>query len=186
LAQGQPAPQRQAGCSAEKTLNRLPARTSPILHSAEADPQERLLTKAPIHIEVAIEAEDLRHIQPFREGHQREIGEITWKVCIALVELSDAGVILRQQMDGRWIAEVPEIPGALAYGSTPSEAMARAEVLAVSISIGWNIKRQTGLDRILHREGFTDVVFAFHDRDEIGPRMLARLAKITGLKPQDF
>ncbi|MFU8885368.1 MAG: type II toxin-antitoxin system HicA family toxin [Cyanobacteriota bacterium] len=64
--------------------------------------------------------------------------------------------------------------------------MARAEVLAVLISIGWNIKRQTGSHRILDREGFADVVFAFHDRDEIGPRMLARLAKTTGLKPQDF
>jgi hypothetical protein len=31
-----------------------------------------------------------------------------------------------QEVDGRWIAEVPEIPGDLAYGSTPSEAMARA------------------------------------------------------------
>jgi len=60
------------------------------------------------------------------------------------------------------------------------------KVLAVLISIGWNIKRQTGSHRILHREGFADVVFAFHDRDEIGPRMLARLAKTTGLKPQDF
>jgi predicted RNA binding protein YcfA (HicA-like mRNA interferase family) len=59
-------------------------------------------------------------------------------------------------------------------------------VLAVLISIGWNIKRQTGSLRILDREGFADVVFAFHDRDEIGPRMLARLAETTGLKPQDF
>jgi len=38
-----------------------------------------------------------------------------------------------QEVDGRWIAEVPEIPGALAYGSTPSEAMARAEVLALRV-----------------------------------------------------
>jgi hypothetical protein len=29
-------------------------------------------------------------------------------------------------------------------------------------------------------------VFAFHDRDEIGPRMLARVAKHTGLKPEDL
>ena len=33
--------------------------------------------------------------------------------------------------DGRWIAEIPELPGALAYGNTPEEAMARSEVLAL-------------------------------------------------------
>jgi len=47
-------------------------------------------------------------------------------------------------------------------------------------------KRQTGSHRILARAGWSDVVFAFHDNDEIGPRMLARLAKHTGLRPQDL
>ena len=31
-----------------------------------------------------------------------------------------------------------------------------------------------------------DVVFAFHDREELGPRMLARIAKRTGLTPDDL
>jgi hypothetical protein len=31
-----------------------------------------------------------------------------------------------------------------------------------------------------------DVVFAFHDNEEIGPRMLARITKVTGLKPEDL
>lgn len=35
--------------------------------------------------------------------------------------------------DGRWIAEVPELPGALVYGATADEAMARAEVLALRV-----------------------------------------------------
>ena len=35
--------------------------------------------------------------------------------------------------DGRWIAEVPELPGVMAYGSTKSEAMARAEILALRV-----------------------------------------------------
>jgi len=35
--------------------------------------------------------------------------------------------------DGRWIAEVPELPGVLAYGATPEEAMAKAEVLALRV-----------------------------------------------------
>ncbi|MHB9117278.1 MAG: type II toxin-antitoxin system HicB family antitoxin [Burkholderiales bacterium] len=33
--------------------------------------------------------------------------------------------------DGRWIAEVPEIPGVLTYGATADEAMAKAETLAL-------------------------------------------------------
>ena len=35
--------------------------------------------------------------------------------------------------DGRWIAEVPELPGVLAYGATADEAMAKAEVLALRV-----------------------------------------------------
>jgi len=35
--------------------------------------------------------------------------------------------------DGRWLAEVQELPGALAYGSSANEAMARAEVLALRV-----------------------------------------------------
>jgi predicted RNase H-like HicB family nuclease len=35
--------------------------------------------------------------------------------------------------DGRWIAEVPELAGVLAYGATRDEAMARAEVLALRV-----------------------------------------------------
>lgn len=36
-----------------------------------------------------------------------------------------------QEADGRWLAEVLELPGALAYGRTAEEAMAQAEVLAL-------------------------------------------------------
>jgi hypothetical protein len=39
---------------------------------------------------------------------------------------------------------------------------------------------------MLSRPGWPDTVFAFHDNDEIGPRMLARIAKRTGLKPEDL
>ncbi|MCX7855014.1 MAG: type II toxin-antitoxin system HicA family toxin [Anaerolineae bacterium] len=59
-------------------------------------------------------------------------------------------------------------------------------VLAALIRIGWSIKRQTGSHRVLSRPGWPDVVFAFHDGEEIGPRMLARIAKVTGLKPEDL
>ena len=38
-----------------------------------------------------------------------------------------------QEEDGRWIAEVPELPGVLAYGDTADEAMAKAEALALRV-----------------------------------------------------
>lgn len=60
------------------------------------------------------------------------------------------------------------------------------EVLAALLRIGWTIKRQTGSHRVLSRSGWSDVVFAFHDNEEIGPRMLARIAKVTGLNPKDL
>ena len=59
-------------------------------------------------------------------------------------------------------------------------------VLAALHRMGWVVKRQTGSHRILARPGWSDVVFAFRDNDEIGARMLARIAKHTGLRPQDL
>jgi predicted RNase H-like HicB family nuclease len=38
-----------------------------------------------------------------------------------------------QEMDGRWLAEVNELPGVMAYGVTPDEAMAKAEALALRV-----------------------------------------------------
>ena len=35
--------------------------------------------------------------------------------------------------DGRWIAEVPQLPGVLAYGVTAEEAAAKAEALALRV-----------------------------------------------------
>jgi predicted RNA binding protein YcfA (HicA-like mRNA interferase family) len=52
--------------------------------------------------------------------------------------------------------------------------------------IGWTIKRQSGSHRVLSRPDWADYVFAFHDGEEIGPRMLARIAKNTGLRPDDL
>jgi predicted RNA binding protein YcfA (HicA-like mRNA interferase family) len=60
-------------------------------------------------------------------------------------------------------------------------------VLAALLRIGWSIKRQSGgSHRVLERVGWPDFVFAFHDDVEIGPRMLARIAKHTGLQPGDL
>ena len=58
-------------------------------------------------------------------------------------------------------------------------------VLAALLRIGWGIKRESSSHKTLSRPGWPDVVFAFHDSDEIGPRMLARIARTTGLQPRD-
>jgi predicted RNA binding protein YcfA (HicA-like mRNA interferase family) len=60
------------------------------------------------------------------------------------------------------------------------------KVLKALHRIGWQQIRQSGSHRTLRREGWPDYVFAFHDGEEIGPRMLARIAKHTGLQPRDL
>jgi predicted RNA binding protein YcfA (HicA-like mRNA interferase family) len=72
----------------------------------------------------------------------------------------------------------------MSMSNWPSARASR--VLGALLRIGWSIKRQSGSHRTLQRSGWPDVVFAFHDGDEIGPRMLARIAKQTGLKPDDL
>jgi len=59
-------------------------------------------------------------------------------------------------------------------------------VLAALESIGWQIKRQKDSHKVLERTGYPDYVFSFHDGDEIGSKMMARIAKKTGLKPEDL
>jgi predicted RNA binding protein YcfA (HicA-like mRNA interferase family) len=59
-------------------------------------------------------------------------------------------------------------------------------VLAALRRLGWVVKRERGSHKTLAREGWADVLFAFHDGEEIGPRMLARIAKQTGLQPEDL
>lgn len=59
-------------------------------------------------------------------------------------------------------------------------------VLRALLRIGWVVKRQSGSHRTLSRPGFEDYVFAFHDGAEIGPAMLRRISRHTGLKPEDL
>lgn len=61
-----------------------------------------------------------------------------------------------------------------------------SRVLAALTRLGWTLKRQSGSHRTLARPGWPDFVFAFHDAEEIGPQMLARVAKRTGLSPEDL
>jgi len=67
------------------------------------------------------------------------------------------------------------------WGSAPAR-----QVLSALLRSGWVIKRSSGSHFVLARPGWADLVFAFHDREETGPRMLARIAKHTGLRPEDL
>ena len=66
----------------------------------------------------------------------------------------------------------------------PSQRARR--VLAALYRIGWRLKREAGSHKTLARDGWPDFVFAFHDSEELGPRMLARIAKRTGLTVEDL
>ena len=59
-------------------------------------------------------------------------------------------------------------------------------VLAALLKTGWSVKRESGSHRVLVHEGMPDFVFAFHMSEEIGPRMLARIGRRTGLRPEDL
>jgi len=42
-------------------------------------------------------------------------------------------VEIEKEKDGRWIAEIPQIPGAMAYGRTRAQAVSRVEALALRV-----------------------------------------------------
>jgi predicted RNA binding protein YcfA (HicA-like mRNA interferase family) len=70
---------------------------------------------------------------------------------------------------------------------TQWRAVKARRLLAALLRTGWTIKRQSaGSHQVLARSGWADFVFSFHDHDEIGPKMLARIAKHTGLQPEDL
>ncbi len=59
-------------------------------------------------------------------------------------------------------------------------------VLAALLHTGWVVTRQQGSHRWLVKPGRAPLLFAFHDSDEIGPKMMAKLAKDSGLRPDDI
>jgi predicted RNA binding protein YcfA (HicA-like mRNA interferase family) len=60
------------------------------------------------------------------------------------------------------------------------------QLLAALLRIGWEVAWQKGSHRRLKRSGWPNYTFAFHDNEEIGPALLARIAKQTGLAPEDL
>jgi predicted RNA binding protein YcfA (HicA-like mRNA interferase family) len=60
------------------------------------------------------------------------------------------------------------------------------KVFRALLRIGYTVKTQRGSHVVLAHPIRGDYVWAFHDGVEIGPRMLARIAKQTGLRPEDL
>ena len=69
--------------------------------------------------------------------------------------------------------------------STWSATKAR-RVYAALVRIGWTLKKQVGSHRKLQRPGWRNFTFCFHDSEEVVPAALAKIAKDTGLRPQDL
>ena len=69
--------------------------------------------------------------------------------------MSDFTVEIEREDDGRWISEVTDLPGVLAYGSTRDEAVAKAKALAFRVLA----------DRLEHGEEIPEIrgVFAIHE-----------------------
>ena len=61
-----------------------------------------------------------------------------------------------------------------------------SRLLAALLKMGWQVKRQSGPHKTLSRPDSPDYVFAFHNGEEMGPKMLARISKNTGLIPDDL
>ena len=59
------------------------------------------------------------------------------------------------------------------------------DVLRALHRTGWRTKRQNGSHRILERPGWGDYVFAFHDGEETGPRMMAKICEADGLAAEE-
>jgi predicted RNA binding protein YcfA (HicA-like mRNA interferase family) len=59
-------------------------------------------------------------------------------------------------------------------------------VYAALLRIGWTFKKQVGSHRKFERVGWRNFTFSFHDNVEVGPAALSRIAKDTGLRPEDL
>ncbi|MDP8991177.1 MAG: type II toxin-antitoxin system HicA family toxin [Acidobacteriota bacterium] len=59
-------------------------------------------------------------------------------------------------------------------------------VFAALLRLGWTLKKQVGSHRKLQKAGSRNFTFCFHDGEEIGPAALAKIAKDTGLRPEDL
>ena len=115
---------------------------------------------------------------------------------------------IEQEDDGRFIADVIGLPGVMVYGETPQQAIHKVialalKVLAEDIEEEESAKLITDFSFIIKSllddpvnivtanvDGVSPAdrkyIFAFDDDDEIGNKMLQRISKYTGLKPEDL
>ncbi|MFB3918381.1 MAG: type II toxin-antitoxin system HicA family toxin [Terriglobales bacterium] len=61
------------------------------------------------------------------------------------------------------------------------------KVFSALLRIGWTIKAQKGSShtQLVHKS-FPEFTWSFHDTEELGPKMLSKIAKKTGLQPRDL
>ena len=59
-------------------------------------------------------------------------------------------------------------------------------VLAALKRIGWRHHHTAGSHKIMKRDGWPDYPFSFHDSEELGPVILAKISKKTVLQPSDL
>jgi predicted RNA binding protein YcfA (HicA-like mRNA interferase family) len=69
--------------------------------------------------------------------------------------------------------------------STWSSSKAR-RVYAALVGLGWTLEKQVGSHGKLQKPGWRNFTFCFHDNEEVGPAALAKIAKDTGLRPEDL
>ena len=84
-------------------------------------------------------------------NYDRRAPESVWRTGSTLVTIDTMitlSVELEQEEDGRWIAEVRELPGVLAYGKSAEDARARAQALALRVVA----------DRLEHGEAGPDLL----------------------------
>jgi predicted RNase H-like HicB family nuclease len=80
--------------------------------------------------------------------------------------MSDFSVEIEREEDGRWISEIPDLPGVMTYGASRQEAVARAKALAFRVLA----------DRLEHGEDIPELrhVFAVGFPRTPGPRSASR------------
>ncbi len=82
--------------------------------------------------------------------------------------------------------EVPEPLRLLFCGVSTWRATKARRVHAALLRLGWMFKKQVGSHRKLQRDGWPNFTFSFQDSEEVGPAALPKIAKGTGLRPEDL
>lgn len=81
---------------------------------------------------------------------------------------------------------IPQPPSSGSSSSPRWPSSKGRQVYSAFLRIGWRLKHQSGSHHTLERSGWPNYVFAYADGDELGPRILAKIGKRTGLTPGDL